>query len=243
MPRSTSLLLLFAAAILSVGLGWQWLASEGVIAPERLQLWLSVPRAWRDTLWMPLAVIGVFCLSLLVLFPLTILVVLCGFLFGPIWGLGYAALGTLSSSVVTYWVGRQLGHGPLTAYGGRRARSASLYLEGKTIPAMTLVNLLPLAPFTLTNLLAGALRLRFRDYMIGSALGILPGLAVVSLIGSEIGTLLAATDIMDAALSLGILLALGLFLLLLRRQSRRRKASEVIGCRHGTERADERRSH
>ncbi|MDZ7809559.1 MAG: hypothetical protein U5L11_04595 [Arhodomonas sp.] len=38
---------------------------------------------------------------------------------------------------------------------------------------MIVVSLLPLAPFTVTNLVAGAFHLRFRDYMLGTLIGIL----------------------------------------------------------------------
>ncbi|NDY94342.1 TVP38/TMEM64 family protein [Wenzhouxiangella limi] len=224
MSRPGPILLLVVLTLLALALGWQWLATQGVLSAELLQQWISVPRAYRDSPWMVFLVTGVFCLSLLVMFPLTILVVLCGLLFGPAWGFVYAAVGTLSSSVVTYWIGRRLGHTALMSFGGQRARDAASFLNGKALPAMTLINLLPLAPFTLTNLMAGALRLRFRDYLAGSALGILPGLAAVTLIGSELASLMRATDRRDAILSLGILLVLILFLVLLRRRSYRPRA-------------------
>lgn len=224
MSRPGLILLLVVLTLLALALGWQWLAMHGVLSAELLQQWISVPRTYRDSPWMVLVVTGIFCLSLLVMFPLTILVVLCGLLFGPAWGFVYAAVGTLSSSVVTYWLGRRLGHTALMNFGGQRARDAASFLNGKALPAMTLINLLPLAPFTLTNLMAGALRLRFRDYLAGSALGILPGLAAVTLIGSELASLMRATHRRDALLSLGILLVLILFLVLLRRRSYRPRA-------------------
>lgn len=82
---------------------------------------------------------------------------------------------------------------------------------------MALINLLPLAPFTLTNLLAGAFHLRFRDYLLGSTIGIVPGLAAVTLLGSQLGALIAARDPAELFWALaGLALAMGALLLVRR---------------------------
>jgi uncharacterized membrane protein YdjX (TVP38/TMEM64 family) len=153
--------------------------------------------------------------ALLVMFPLSILVALTGLVFGPTWGFVYATLGTLTSSVVSYWVGRRLGRKTLMTYGGRHLKGMSRYLAHCGIRTMTVINLLPLAPFTLTNMMAGAFHLRFRDYMIGSTLGIVPGLAAVILLGSQLGALVTATDRGEllwslAGLAAGVALLAGL---------------------------------
>jgi uncharacterized membrane protein YdjX (TVP38/TMEM64 family) len=44
-----------------------------------------------------------------------------------------------------------------------------------------LVRIIPLAPFTVINMVAGASRIRFRDFMIGSAIGLLPGITGMSI--------------------------------------------------------------
>ncbi|MCA1769504.1 MAG: VTT domain-containing protein, partial [Halomonas sp.] len=98
----------------------------------------------------------------------------------------------------------------------------SRYLSRRGIRTMTVINLLPLAPFTLTNMMAGAFHLRFRDYMIGSTLGIVPGLAVVTLLGSQLGALVTATDREDVLWSLAGLAAGGILLVALRRYTARR---------------------
>jgi uncharacterized membrane protein YdjX (TVP38/TMEM64 family) len=91
---------------------------------------------------------------------------------------------------------------------------------------MTVVNLLPLAPFTLTNMLAGAFHLRFRDYLIGSIIGIVPGLVGVTLLGSQLGQLVTAQNKGEIAISLGGI-ALGVLVLVwLRRYASRRQQRE-----------------
>jgi uncharacterized membrane protein YdjX (TVP38/TMEM64 family) len=215
MPRSLAVTVSLLAVLVALGLLWQWLAMQDVLTVDALRQWIATSPAWRDHPAIFLAVMALYACALLVMFPLSILVALTGLIFGPIWGFVYATLGTLTSSVVSYWVGRRLGRETLMTYGGRHLKGMSRYLAHRGIRTMTMINLLPLAPFTLTNMMAGAFHLRFRDYMIGSTLGIAPGLAGVTLLGSQLGQLATAEsrgDLIWAAFGLlaGIALLVGL---------------------------------
>ncbi len=192
MPRPLLLPLLALIVLAGLAVGWQWLASENLLTVATLQRLVQGSLAWRDAPWAVLVVMAVYAGASLVMFPLSLLVALTGLLFGPWWGFAYALAGTLAASMLTWWVGRRLGREALMRHGGRHLRGLSRYLSGRGIRTMTLINLLPLAPFTLTNMMAGAFRLRFRDYMIGSLLGIVPGLAGVTLLGSQLGELATA---------------------------------------------------
>ncbi|MGM0700924.1 MAG: TVP38/TMEM64 family protein [Pseudomonadota bacterium] len=223
MPRSVIFLLVALAMLVVLGLGWQWLALEDVLTVEALQMLAKGSVAWRDADWAVLVVMAIYAGASLVMFPLSLLVALTGLLFGPWWGFAYALAGTLTASALTWWVGRRLGRETLLRHGGQRLRGLSRYLAGRGIRTMTLVNLLPLAPFTLTNLMAGAFRLRFRDYLIGSTLGIVPGLAGVTLLGSQLGELATADSRGDLAWALGGLLAGVMLLAGLKRWAERRR--------------------
>ncbi|MCL7940473.1 TVP38/TMEM64 family protein [Halomonas sp. ATCH28] len=222
MSRSLGITLGLLAALVAFGLLWQWLAMQDVLTVDALKQWIAQSPQWRDSPWLFLVVIGIYVGGLLVMFPLSILVAVTGLVFGPTWGFVYATLGTLASSVVSYWVGRRLGRETLMTYGGRHLKGMSRYLARRGIRTMTVINLLPLAPFTLTNMMAGAFHLRFRDYMIGSTLGIVPGLAVVTLLGSQLGALVTATDRGELLWSLAGLAA-GIVMLVALRQYSRRK--------------------
>ncbi|RUR32075.1 TVP38/TMEM64 family protein [Vreelandella andesensis] len=204
-------------ALVILGIMWRWLQQQGLLTQANLSELASTIGQWKQAPWMFAAVIGIYTGSLLVMFPLSLLVVLTGLLFGPFWGLAYATLGTLSSSVVSYWVGHWMGRDALMHYGGRHLRGLSGYLSKRGIRTMTIINLLPLAPFTLTNMLAGAFHLKFRDYMIGSTLGIVPGLAAVILLGSQLGALFSAASRQEWVLAmLGLSAGVGLLWLLKR---------------------------
>ncbi|MCW4152712.1 TVP38/TMEM64 family protein [Halomonas sp. 18H] len=223
MSRPLSILALVLLALVSLGLLWQWLAMQDLLTLDNLRELARGSLAWRDASWAVLVVMAVYAVASLVMFPLSLLVALTGLLFGPWWGFAYSLAGTLAASMLTWWVGRRLGRDALMRYGGKHLKGLSRYLSGRGIRTMTLVNLLPLAPFTLTNMMAGAFHLRFRDYMIGSTLGIAPGLAGVTLLGSQLGELVTANNTQEVVLALlGLLAGVGV-LFALKRWSQRRQ--------------------
>ncbi|PWV75867.1 TVP38/TMEM64 family protein [Halomonas sp. A11-A] len=223
LPAALWLPLLALLTLLLLALGWQWLAREGVLTLEALRALAASTSGWRDAPWTLLVVMAVYAGASLVMFPLSLLVGVTGLLFGPWWGFGYALAGTLTASLVTWWVGRRIGREALLRHGGKRLRGLSRYLARRGIRTMTVVNLLPLAPFTLTNMMAGAFRLRLRDYLVGSALGIAPGLAGVTLLGSQLGKLATAESRDELAWGAGGLLLAVLLLVALKRWSDHRR--------------------
>jgi uncharacterized membrane protein YdjX (TVP38/TMEM64 family) len=51
---------------------------------------------------------------------------------------------------------------------------------------MTVVRMLPLAPFAVVNLAAGAAQIRLRDFLAGTALGMLPGVVGAALFSEQL---------------------------------------------------------
>lgn len=207
MPPKRRLVILLVAALFGLAVLWRWLAMEDLLSAQALKEQLDALSAWRGHPLVIPAVMALYGALLLTMFPLSILVVLTGLLFGSGWGFLYATLGTLTSSAVTYWVGSWMGQSTLQHYAGQRVNRLSRYIGDRGIRTMIVINLLPIAPFTLTNLMAGASHMKFPGYMIGSTIGIVPGLAVVTVLGSQIGALLSATDKSDVALAVGIVAA------------------------------------
>lgn len=221
MTRSLTIALGALVLLMALAGLWQWLAMHDVLTVERVRQWVAGAPQWRDSSWAFAAVSTIYVAALLVMFPLSILVAVTGLMFGPVWGFVYATLGTLCSSMVSYAVGRRLGREALLDYGGRHLNGLSRYLSGRGVRAMVIVNLLPLAPFTLTNMMAGAFHLRFRDYMIGSTLGIVPGLAGVTLLGSQLGALASASGYDEVLWALGGLAVGAILLYALHRYAKR----------------------
>ncbi|WP_027967364.1 TVP38/TMEM64 family protein [Halomonas halocynthiae] len=217
MSRSVGRLLIFITTLLSFGLLWQWLAMQNHLDVDTLLALTKDSQHWKDSPLVVLIIMAAYAAASLVMFPLSLMVALTGLLFGPWWGFGYALAGTLSASMLNWWIGRLIGRDALLRHGGQRLTKLSRYLSGRGVRTMVIINLLPLAPFTLTNMMAGAFHLRFRDYMVGSLLGIAPGLAAVTLLGSQLGELTTATNHRDVILAIiGLVVGLAILWLLKR---------------------------
>ena len=75
------------------------------------------------------------------------------------------------------------------------------------------VRIIPVAPFTVINLFAGASHIRFRDYLIGTLIGMVPGVAAMAVFAEGILALVRDADLQHflvAALALVFIVGLTL---------------------------------
>ena len=110
--------------------------------------------------------------------------------FGPWWGLAYSWIGTLVSSVVGFGLGRRIGSRALASLGqlgGGEGVARFMALIGRNgFTASLIVRLVPSAPFIVVNMAAGVTPMRFRDFVAGTALGIIPKIALTAFAGNSI---------------------------------------------------------
>ncbi|WP_374367962.1 VTT domain-containing protein [Dongia sp.] len=172
--------LLIGLTCLSAAWAWSPLVEDQGIA--EIETWIAT----RGNAWNLMAVVTVFVLAGFIAFPIVVLIVATTAIYG-IWpGLGYAALGAMSSALATYCIGRWVGHPLLRRFLGPRLNRVSEKLTERGILAVTIIRLLPVAPYTLVNLVSGALRVSPIDYTIGTFLGLLPGFAIMGLVGQQV---------------------------------------------------------
>jgi phospholipase D1/2 len=157
-----------------------------------LAAWTDADRAiaWATDFsnfwWAPLLVILAYTPACVVLFPRAIITLLAVAAFGPWHGFAYAMCGILLACALTYYVGMKMNRETVRRLARGKLTRMSQIMRHRGILAMTAVRLVPLAPFAVVNVVAGAIHLRFRDFMIGSALGILPGTLVATVFGDQL---------------------------------------------------------
>jgi phosphatidylserine/phosphatidylglycerophosphate/cardiolipin synthase-like enzyme/uncharacterized membrane protein YdjX (TVP38/TMEM64 family) len=211
------------ALMLFLGLAAAWTATPLAQLTDP-QLWTN----WIGSLSGPLAavvVIGLFVVLGLVMFPVMVLIAVTAAVFGAWPGVLYAAAGALASAFTTYMVGRWLGPRGLRQFFGPRLNLITRSFARKGIPTVTLVRLVPVAPFSIVNLAAGAISIPAVDYLLGTAIGLTPGLAVMSLLGDQAIDLirkpsLTGITILVGLLALAIGVSVGLQIFISRRRDR-----------------------
>ena len=168
-------LILFALAALA--LAWRYTPLREWINVESLVHWSD---RFEESPFAPLIVIGGFVLGGLLVIPLMMLIAATGIVFGPWLGMLYSLLGATLSAVFVYGIGREVGRDAVRRVAGRRINDLSRRIAKRGLLAMLFVRIVPIAPFSIINLVAGTSHLRFRDFLLGTILGLLPGTILIS---------------------------------------------------------------
>lgn len=210
-------------AALLLALAWGTTDLAGWAQPDRLQQSLH---GLAGTGWALPLVVAAFVLGGMVMFPVTVLIAATAAAYGAWPGLVYAGAGAMASALAGYLVGMLAGEKALRAVMGPRLHRIRDGIARRGVVAVTTIRLVPVAPFTLVNLVAGAARIPILDFILGTAIGLAPGLLVLSTLGDRILSILrdpspAQIGILLAVIAAWVALSIGLQALISRgRRSR-----------------------
>lgn len=136
-----------------------------------------------------LQVLAVYVLAVVIGLPTSVMVTVGVLIFGPWPGMPFAWLGMVAGSTLIYAVGRY----SASSFIARRMQkghmsSMSQLFEKRGFMAVLLLRLLPVAPFIMVGLAAGAFRIRFTHFVLGTAIGLLPLTIAVGLFWDRLRT-------------------------------------------------------
>ena len=148
---------------------WRWFPTEWDL--DAISAWMAPHRhVWYALPFVMLAYIG------LSLVPVVLLIAATGIAFGPVLGPIYAMAGCLASGSVGFAIGRRLGQRRVEELGGERVARVTRTLKRNGTLAVFFLRKIPL-PFTLANIVVGASTVSYRDFVLGTVLG-MTGLVV-----------------------------------------------------------------
>ena len=208
---------LLVAALLMAG-AWRWTPLHDYAEPREIARGLM---SLRHSPWAVPIVLGLYVLASFTLFPNTILNVAVILAMGTGIGLAYALGGSLVAAAVFYGLGARYGQERLQSMKIASLDKLSRMLRKGGVLGIAGLRLLPLAPYSVVNLAAGALRVRFWTFMAGTFLGLLPGNLLVTAFGHQLRALLRDPGPAGYGLMAGILVAAGLWMWWLRRRALR----------------------
>ena len=201
LPRPTMYLWLKLAAaplgLIALAIAWQFPPLSNIASLNQIGPMLQ---SLAEEPWAPLLVIGVYIVGGLIAFPVLILIAATAAAFGPLLGLAYAAAGSLASAVVTYAIGVALGRDTLRAVIGPRLKRVQRRILRGGVLAIAAIRMVPIAPFTVVNLVAGASEIRIGAFIAGTILGMLPGWIMMSALGHQIMRIISEPSAADVAL-------------------------------------------
>ncbi|MEF8793281.1 VTT domain-containing protein [Thiohalorhabdus sp.] len=194
--------------------GWQWTPLDPWLEAEELARWIQ---GVRGSPWSFPVVAALFVVATLLAVPVTVLIVATSLTFGPGQGFAYAYGATLIALSAAYVAGALLGRRAVRNLAGTRLNRVSQWLARRGLPAIAVVRIVPVAPFTIINLVAGAVRLPFRVFFTGSALGLIPGTLAIAVFADSLLAVVLRPDWENLAILGGVSAAMVTGALLLRR--------------------------
>jgi phospholipase D1/2 len=172
------LVLLFAAAA-----AWKWTPLADQIDIRKITAWVF---SIRDNPARLLIVLGAYLGGSLLVVPITVLILATALVFGPLVGCVYSFAGCFLGAAVTYAVGYILGRDFIQQVVRSRWQRVEQKIAQAGIIAVATMRLLPVAPFTVINVISGAFQVPLRDYLIGTLLGMAPGIVVINLFARQV---------------------------------------------------------
>ena len=195
--------LVLVAALVAL---WRWTPLGAWLDKETLP---QAVRTFRDNpaaLWWML---GAYLAAAVGVLPVILLVVATVMVFGPMLGLAYAWSGLLLGAAIGFWLGKRVPRNLTRRLAGKRLNRISRRLAQGGLRSMFAVRLFPVAPFPVVNMVAGASRVRDRHYLLGTLLGMLPGLIALTLVADRIRALTYAFSTLNMVLLAAVMLLVG----------------------------------
>lgn len=148
---------------------------------EQLQVWLG-----KMGLYAPIVYIVLYTLGTLLVLPSTPLNLTGGALFGIWWGTLWTTIAAIVAAIASFAFTRSLGRefvnqklaGKWEALDRKMCQGGIFYIIA--------IRLLPIIPYGIVNFSAGLTSIGFKEYLIGTAIGTLPGILPFVMMGSGI---------------------------------------------------------
>jgi uncharacterized membrane protein YdjX (TVP38/TMEM64 family) len=196
--------MLFVAVVLVLfGLAatWRWGPLQSILSPEQIRQYLTSISSIEGR---AVVAIGGFIIASLLMVPVTLLAIIGGLVFGGWQAFVFVMTGAMAASAIGFLGGRFLGKGVIERISGSNIEKLSKRLGERGTVAVALLRLVPVAPFAVFNLVAGSSHLGARQFLVGSLLGLMPGLGAITLFSSSLWDAIRAPSWSSMAIVIGL---------------------------------------
>jgi phospholipase D1/2 len=184
-------LALIGIAIAALAAIWRFTPLADIITPQSAIAWA---KEFGSKPWAPWAVGLAFTPACFVLFPRPLITLTAVIAFGPLRGFLVALVGIVFAAGVTYFAGRYMQRDTVRRLAGSRMNRMIEVLRKHGLLAMTLLRLVPLAPFAIEGIVAGAMRMKLWHLLAGTAIGLLPGTLATTVFGEQLEAAFSGAD-------------------------------------------------
>jgi phospholipase D1/2 len=196
--------MLFVAVVLvlfGLAAAWRWGPLQSLLSPQQIGQHLALISSIESR---AVVAIGGFVIASLLMVPVTLLAIVGGLVFGGWEAFIYVMTGAMAASAMGFLGGRFLGKGVIERMSGSSIEKLSKRLAERGTVAVAVLRLVPVAPFTVFNLVAGSSHLGTRQFLVGSLLGLMPGLGATTLFSSSLWDALREPSWVSIAIVMGL---------------------------------------
>ena len=176
-------LLALIVALLALAAAWRWTSLHDWLAPEFLG---SFIRAVPSPEMRALVAVAAITVASLAMVPVTLLAAVAGIVFEGWDAFIYVLAGVTLGSAIGFAGGQFLGHGAIAGRLDSRLSRLSERLAKRGVLAVAVLRVVPIAPFPIFNLAAGASHISFWKFLLGSLLGMAPGIYAITVLSSAL---------------------------------------------------------
>jgi phosphatidylserine/phosphatidylglycerophosphate/cardiolipin synthase-like enzyme/uncharacterized membrane protein YdjX (TVP38/TMEM64 family) len=214
--RRVLLIAAAAALLLALAAAWRFTPLAGLASETAVQEAATLGRRW----WAAPAAVAAYFVGAFLFVPRSLITLPAVVALGPATAFGCAMGGSLLAAGAGYGMGGALPRDTIRRLAGGRLNRLSRALRQRGVLALAAMRLVPLGPFTLQNVLAGAMGIRLVSFLAATFLGLLPGTIVSTLVGGELRAMLLGSRPVDYALLVALAGLLALAAWLIRRRAR-----------------------
>jgi phospholipase D1/2 len=174
---------LILLAIIVLTALWEYTPLAQLASPTRIATWAD------EVSGSPIAglmVLLAYTPACVVMFPRTLITLFAVVAFGPIVGFSLAMTGILIAATLTYIAGRTLSRETVLRLTRGRLDRLAQSLRSRGLMAVIALRLVPVAPFVVEGIVAGAIRIKLWQFELGTALGMLPGTLATTIFGGQL---------------------------------------------------------
>jgi phosphatidylserine/phosphatidylglycerophosphate/cardiolipin synthase-like enzyme/uncharacterized membrane protein YdjX (TVP38/TMEM64 family) len=184
---------------------WRYTPLADWITAERIVGWA---REFAGAPWAPFAVMLAYTPASIVMFPRPLITLFAVVAFDAWLGFAYAMSGILLAALLSYLAGMCFDRSTVRRLSGEKLERVVRVMRRRGLVAMTALRLVPLAPFAVEGVIAGAIRIKLFDFMAGTFLGMLPGTLAATVFGDQLTAALRDPSAVNPWLLAGVALGL-----------------------------------
>jgi uncharacterized membrane protein YdjX (TVP38/TMEM64 family) len=174
-------------AAIALALVWTHTPLKEVVSRDNA---MALAEAFAGQWWAPLVVIAAYTPASFIMFPRWIITMTAVLAFGPWQGFACAMTGAIIAGVATFLPGRLVGRDTVRRLAGPRFKGVTNFMEQRGLLAVVLIRLAPIAPFPIVNLVMGAMRVKLWHFVVGTFIGMLPGMLAATVLSDQLAAAL-----------------------------------------------------